>query len=306
MTSIRLPLAALAVATALAACGAAGSPSAGSATISGGLAQGAAPSTQVNGATRDQGLGTAPPKSAASDPITQAQGNRQIIQNAGVGLRIKSGRFWDAYNQAVTIAESFGGYLASSSVGKPSVEGDVIDSGTVVVRVPIKNYSDALQQLQRLGTTTDLQVTTEDVSQQYVDLQARLRNQQAQQTLLLQLMQRAQTIQDSIAVQNQLSPVTQEIERIEGQLRYLDSQTAFSTITLNLFVTAPVASRPSEPSLWDRSGLGNAIGTAAQTFASVVGGMIIVLGFLLPFALLIGLGLVAWRLLPPRMRPTLR
>ena len=305
MRSIRLPLAALAVATALAACGAAGNTGAGTTTVSGGLAQGAAPSTQLNGATSDQALGTAQPKSAANDPITRAQGNRQIVQNAAVGLRIKSGRFWDAYNQAVAIAEGLGGYLSSSSVGKPSAEGDLIDSGTVVVRVPIKSYSDALLQLQRLGTTTDLQVTTEDVSQQFVDLQARLRNQQAQQALLLQLMQRAQSIPDSIAVQNQLSPVTQEIERIEGQLRYLDSQTAFSTITLNLFVTSP-APRPSEPSLWDRSGLGNSINTAAQTFASVVGGMIIVVGFLLPFALLLALGLLAWRLLPPRLRPKLR
>jgi hypothetical protein len=308
MTAKRLLPGALLLTGLLAACGGAAS-STQSTTVAGGLAQGGATadtSVRSAGAPAAQNFGPVQPQSAAPDPITQAQGNRQIIQNASVSLRIRSGHFWDIYNQAVAVAESFGGYLSSSTAGNPTTDGDTVDSGSVVVRVPVKNYTEALLQLEKLGTTTRLQVTTDDVSQQYVDLQARLRNQQAQQVLLLQLMQRAQSVSDSIAVQNQLSPVTQEIERIEGQLRYLDSQTAFSTITLNLFTVAAAAPRPSQPSLWDRSGLANAVATAGQTFANVVSAMIIVVGFLLPFALLIGLGFGIWRLLPPRLRPTLR
>ncbi|HYM49666.1 MAG TPA: DUF4349 domain-containing protein [Candidatus Limnocylindrales bacterium] len=308
MKAVRLP-AALALAAVLAACGGTTSTNGSFSNVSGGLAQGGA-GTSLSASSKSTGAGAQPagpgqPQSAASDPIAQALGNRQIIQTAQVSLQIKAGHFWDAYNQAVAIATGFGGYLSSSSVGQPVMDSGPIDSGTLVLRVPVKSYTDALQQLAQLGTTTGLKVGTEDVSQQYVDLQARLRNQQAQQAILLQLMQRAQTIQDSIAVQNQLSLVTQEIERIEGQLRYLDSQTNFSTITLDLFVSAPPA-RPSEPSLWDRSRLGNALGTGAQAFANVVGGMIIVVGFLLPFALLLALVLLVWRLLPARLRPTLR
>jgi len=239
--------------------------------------------------------------SSVSDRILQAQGDQRVIQDATLELRIKPGSFDEVYGRAVFIAEAQGGYLLSSRAGSPGDE--AIQTGTLVVRVPADRYLKVLEEFRRLGSVQQIQTSSQDVSDEFVDLQARLRNQQAQQAVLLDLMRRAQTIQESIAVQNQLSLVTQEIERIEGRIRFLNSRTSFSTITLNLMVPA-ATTQPRHPNLWERSGLGDAVNTALRMSANVLSGMIIILGFLFPFALLLGIGAAAWRFLPRRPLPT--
>lgn len=209
--------------------------------------------------------GSADLSSAPSDTAFLPALPERVVKTAELTVRLRAGRFDAAWSSVATTATRLGGYVASSGratqpqpVPVPVPEtGNAADakaqpaSGDVTIRVPAKSFEAALVQLRALGTVTGDQVSTNDVTQQYVDLQGRLRNQRAQQAALLQLMGRAKTVSDTLAVQSQLSNVEDQIEQITGRLNLLANQTALSTITVHLFEpNAPGApASPAGPSL---------------------------------------------------------
>ncbi len=207
----------------------------------------------------------------------------RIVKTASVSLRVQRGVFQDRFQQATLVAGRYGGFVASSQTGQGKHR-----SGSLVIRVPADRFEQALGDLKRLGRIESQSISGQDVTGQVVDLQARLRNWQAQETVLLRLMARANSIEDSIVVQRQLQEVQLAVEEIRGQLRVLDDQTAYATVTISMSEVGFVPPRPTSEGL----SFGRGWQLALDGFVAVLAAVLVALGYLIPLAL-IGLAILA-------------
>ncbi len=168
----------------------------------------------------------------------------------------------------------------------------------LTVRVPADEFDATLARLLDLGKQRSLEVHGQDVTGAVTDLEARLRNLRAQEGVLLELMRKATTIGDSIAVQQQLSQNQEQIEQLDGQRRALADQTAFATLTVAVTPKgAPVAGHPESSTT-----LSSAVADGVDAALAVTRGTLIVIGALLPLLLLGGVGVLVWRVVGRRPR----
>lgn len=211
-----------------------------------------------------------------------------IIKTASVTLEIKDGSFEQQAQQVTLVAARHGGFVASSRTS-----GEKRLSGTVVLRIPASQFEVALGELKALGKVKAEQIAGEDVTAQFVDLEARLRNWEAQEEVLLTLMTRSTSIADSLKVQQALQDVQLAIEEIKGQLRVLGDQTDLSTITLTMAEKALPGAAKKKPNPFVRAWRAAIDETVAVLTAVVLG-----LGYLIPLFLMavaVGLGWLAYR-----------
>ena len=218
---------------------------------------------------------------------TDCRDPRQVIKTAQVALRVPHG-------------EDRARHHPGHSRGREPARVRALDRGGpcvgvrgLVMRVPAARFENALAALARLpGVTVSAQtVSGQEVGQQLIDLNARAANLESQEVVLRRLMNEAQTVSDTIAVENQLASVQGQLDQIHGRLRYLTDQTSLSTITCR---ERDRATPPGKPST-----IGAAFRRGENAAAAVVAATIVAVGFLLPLAFLVLLVLViAWRLWP--------
>lgn len=252
----------------------------------------AVPGLQSSGSTGGSGAGG----SAVTLPTTALQSGEfvgpKVIETAQLSLQTKKGGFDDAFQRANEVATRYHGYVETSSTAGVNSK-----SGDLTIRVPSQSFQAAIRDLRGLGRVTAQSITGQDVTSQYVDLQSRLRNWQAQEAVLLKLMSRATTIGDTLRVQNELSQVQLRIEELKGQLRVLDNQTSFATIQVSMREAGHVA----PPVQAKASGLVQAWRDARSGFIGVLSAVVVGLGYLIPIALLLGLVWLGIRRLWPRV-----
>jgi len=281
----------------VAGCSAGGGDGGGSA---GGEAQ-VAPAADQAATEQDRSAQTAPAdhagKAGSADAASQVRlvdlGNR-IVRTANVDLEVGKGRLNATINQATDVVRRARGIYVGSSTSVPSGEPA---SGQVTFRVPVDAFEPVLRELKGLGTYRGEKSSTDDVTNQYVDLNGQLAAWRAQERVYLRLLDRAKSVTDVIAVQNQLQQVQSNIERLQGQLNYLEDQSSFSTIVLQ--VSEPGAAGPAgEPA----GRLARAWATAVNGLGVMAAAVLVAVVWVTPLLVVAGLVLLGLRALR-RPRP---
>jgi len=173
-----------------------------------------------------------------SGPISDGAFDRLVVKTAELGIR--AGDVRGSAEEARRVAERFGGEVLSSRVyaGAGPVSADL------ALSVPSGEFGAALDELRGLGerVTTDT-VEGQDVTEEFVDLESRERNLLAAEESLLALYDRAESVEDTLTVERELTDIRGQIEEVQGRIQYLERRTATSEIVLHL---EPVAAAPTE------------------------------------------------------------
>ncbi|MEX2598722.1 MAG: DUF4349 domain-containing protein, partial [Dehalococcoidia bacterium] len=182
------------------------------------------------------------------------------------------------------IAEELGGYVQSSDVsGLPEQP-----QAVVRVRVPAERFQEARQRLREIADTVlSDETSSDDVTEEYVDLSARLRNQQDVEQQLTALLERADTVDEVLSVQRELSGVREEVERLQGRIQYLEQSAAESTITVHMTQSG---SGVRVTSAWSPENTFQNASSALTGMLKGVGNAAIVVGVFAPIWVPVGLG----------------
>ena len=175
---------------------------------------------------------------ASAGTLETAQ--RQVISTASLSVEVED--VDAAAAQVRVIAEGRGGFVEHlSSFGGPDNP-----RATMTIRVPQEQFSVTLESIEALGQVESQNLGSEDVTEQFIDLEARLKSALRQEESLLSLLGRAQSVSDVLTIERELNRVRSEIERFQGQLNFLERRVALATITVSLFT--PAEERPEPPS----------------------------------------------------------
>jgi Domain of unknown function (DUF4349) len=173
------------------------------------------------------------------------------------------------------LVQRVGGFVADASVQSGRNQ---LRSATLELKVPASRFDDLTEGLGPIGRLQFVNVGAQDVSEEFVDLTARATNARRLEDRLVELLRtRTGKLQDVLTVERELARVREEIERMEGRLRFLKSRAELSTLSVNLFEPAPIiASHPGEGVLTE------AFKTAWRNFVGLLAAAIASLGVVVP------------------------
>jgi hypothetical protein len=246
----------------------------------------------------------APPVAAPEEPAAEAGGfgegavpgqpapdsqttERLVIKNARMEIVVDQPD--ESMERIGQMAESMGGYIVNANLYQSFLDdGQEVPRASITVRVPAERLTEALERIRSESDQLPRNETidSQDVTSEYTDLESRLRNLEAAEAQLQQIMEDANRTEDVLNVYNQLTQVREQIEVIKGQMQYYEQSAALSAISVELIANAAV--QPITIGGWEPVGVAKqaieALINALQVLASVAIWLVL---FLIPVLVVI-------------------
>ncbi len=210
---------------------------------------------------------------------------RKIIRNADLELEATAPD--EAQNKIAAIAESKGGFvIESTQSSSDSSKTAMRDTVTMTIRVPAEKFNEALDEIRKTASRVSVEtVKGQDVTEEFIDIEARLKTQKALEAQFLEIMKQSKSVEDALNVQRELADVRTEIEQVEGRKHFLENQASLSTIKIKL--QTPTVFAANSTGFFAR--LGESISSGLDGAMSFILVMVTALLALLPFLLFIAL-----------------
>ncbi len=232
----------------------------------------------------------APPSPApGASPDDRERVGQKIIKNGSLTLRVDDAA--KRLEEARMIAEQQGGFVASANLSDRAG----IKTAYVTLRVPTEKYRATADALKNLASTIfDETESGQDVTDQYVDLEARLTAAKAEEAQYLEILKSARSIEDTLNVTARLGAVRTRIEQMQGQMRGLEDRTSYATLTVTMTEEARVEAptRVWKPGETLKESLRTLVESLQGLADALIAFLVFFVGLVLP--ILIVLGLVAW------------
>jgi len=235
-----------------------------------------------------EGLAVAARQRAPSDfpPVRPSDVTPAMIIRAGQA-NIEVDSLEPAVALVRQLARQLGGYVANTAMQTGRGQ---LRSATLEVKIPAARFDEALVGLAPIGKLESVNVSAEDVGEEFTDATARMANARRLETRLIELIAtRTGKLKDVLDVEQELARVREEIERYEGRLRYLQAHAALSTLTISVHEPVPVVGHPGS------SVVAEAFKQAWRNFVDLVAWCIRALGVVVPLGAVATLGWLAVR-----------
>lgn len=205
---------------------------------------------------------------------------RMIIRIGTMSVEVE--KFDDAAAKVTDIVKKNGGYISNTTSSQNS---SGKRQGTLVLKVPAEKYDGLIAEVSTVGKVMNQNINANDITEEYIDLEARLKTQRELEARLLKLLsEKTARLTDIVEVEQKLASVRQIIESIDGKMRHMRNQSEMSTLTLSLYEPAILQTSSGGGFFYE---LGQGVKKGLRGFTEILAGMITLFIALLPIIILV-------------------